>query len=248
MPAPTSSREGTTPNTTGSTRSAAGGSVSDVFLGYRNLPHFVIAVQQDLARLKFVLRATIDTDVIDRLVRSLVSSRPATRSSSTGRAFCRPRRDSTACSGARPLPALPYSTQAELVEMEDESGEPLIVSYAQIDRSPFTLVLLSSQDALHEGWLSLRRELLVFLVISIVLMLAVIVGGSTYMVNRAREADLKRAALFHKMEYTNKMAAIGRLGAGWLTRSTTRCRSSTRRRACSRTCSRCRRSCRRGRS
>jgi signal transduction histidine kinase len=34
------------------------------------------------------------------------------------------------------------------------------------------------------------------------------------MVNRAQEADRKRAALFHKMEYTNKMAAIGRLGAG----------------------------------
>jgi signal transduction histidine kinase len=34
------------------------------------------------------------------------------------------------------------------------------------------------------------------------------------MVRRARESDLKRAALYHKMEYTNKMAAIGRLGAG----------------------------------
>jgi signal transduction histidine kinase len=45
-------------------------------------------------------------------------------------------------------------------------------------------------------------------------MLAVIVLGTRRMVNRVREADLKRAALFHKVEYTNKMAAIGRLGAG----------------------------------
>jgi len=34
------------------------------------------------------------------------------------------------------------------------------------------------------------------------------------MVNRAREADLHRAACYHKMEYTNKMAALGRLSAG----------------------------------
>jgi signal transduction histidine kinase len=113
-----------------------------------------------------------------------------------------------------PLPALPYSTHANLIEMEDEGGESLMVSYAQIERSPFTLVLLSPRGTLQAGWVSLRRELLGFLAISIVLILAVVVGGSTYMVNRAREADLKRAALYHKMEYTNKLAAIGRLGAG----------------------------------
>jgi signal transduction histidine kinase len=113
-----------------------------------------------------------------------------------------------------PLPALPYSTQANLIEMEGENGEPLRISYAQIERSPFTLVLMSQRGSLQAGWVSLRRELLGFLAISIVLILAVVVGGSTYMVNRAREADLKRAALYHKMEYTNKLAAIGRLGAG----------------------------------
>jgi signal transduction histidine kinase len=34
------------------------------------------------------------------------------------------------------------------------------------------------------------------------------------MVNRARQADLQRAAAYHKMEYSNKMAALGRLSAG----------------------------------
>jgi signal transduction histidine kinase len=46
------------------------------------------------------------------------------------------------------------------------------------------------------------------------LILSVIVLGTRRMVNQVREADLKRAALFHKAEYTNKMAAIGRLAAG----------------------------------
>ena len=190
--------------------------VSDVFMGYRNLPHFVIAIQQDLRPAEgFVLRATIDTDVINRLVRSLVVQ-------VSGDAFIinqegilqSPSRFYGDVLGRVPLPVLPYSTQAELVEMEDENGKPLIVSYAQIDRSPFTLVLLSSPGAMQAGWLSLKRELLVFLAISIVLILAVTIGGSTYMINRAQEADRKRAALYHKMEYANKMAAIGRLGAG----------------------------------
>jgi two-component system NtrC family sensor kinase len=42
----------------------------------------------------------------------------------------------------------------------------------------------------------------------------VIFWGSIYMVNRVREADLKRDALLHNVEYTNKMASIGRLATG----------------------------------
>jgi signal transduction histidine kinase len=192
--------------------------ISDVFLGHRNLPHFVVAVQKDpAAGHEFVLRATIDTAVINRLVRSLV-----TAIQPSGDAFIvnregvlqTPSRLYGAVMERAPLPSLPYSTQVNLIEIEDEGGKPLMVSYVQIERSPFTLVLLSPRGILQAGWVSLRRELLGFLAISIVLILAVVLGGSTYMVNRAREADLKRAALYHKMEYTNKLAAIGRLGAG----------------------------------
>jgi len=198
--------------------SVRGVHISDVFLGYRNLPHFVVAAQKDPAvGHEFVLRATIDTEVINRLVRSLV-----TAIQPSGDAFIinsesvlqTPSRFYGAAMERAPLPALSYSTQVNLIEIEDESGKPLMVSYVQIERSPFTLVLLSPRGILQAGWVSLRRDLLGFLAISIVLILAVVLGGSTYMVNRAREADLKRAVLYHKMEYTNKLAAIGRLGAG----------------------------------
>ncbi|MBW1686760.1 MAG: two-component sensor histidine kinase [Deltaproteobacteria bacterium] len=198
--------------------SVRGVHISDVFLGYRNLPHFVVAAQKDPAvGHEFVLHATIDTEVINRLVRSLV-----TAIQPSGDAFIinsesvlqTPSRFYGAAMERAPLPALSYSTQVNLIEIEDESGKPLMVSYVQIERSPFTLVLLSPRGILQAGWVSLRRDLLGFLAISIVLILAVVLGGSTYMVNRAREADLKRAALYHKMEYTNKLAAIGRLGAG----------------------------------
>jgi signal transduction histidine kinase len=178
----------------------------------------VVAVQKDpVVGQEFVLRATIDTEVINRLVRSLVKAIEP-----SGDAFIingegilqTPSRFFGAVMERSSLPALPYSTEANLIEIEDESGEPLMVSYVQIERSPFTLVLLSSRGTLQAGWVSLRRELLGFLAITIVLILAVVVGASTYMVNRAREEDLKRRALYHKMEYTNKLAAIGRLGAG----------------------------------
>jgi two-component system NtrC family sensor kinase len=43
--------------------------VSEVFLGYRDFPHFVIALYREIGRGQgFVLRATIDTEYINRLV------------------------------------------------------------------------------------------------------------------------------------------------------------------------------------
>jgi two-component system NtrC family sensor kinase len=42
--------------------------ISDVFSGYRNVPHFIIAVRQDRGNTPWVLRATIDTLFFDTLV------------------------------------------------------------------------------------------------------------------------------------------------------------------------------------
>jgi signal transduction histidine kinase len=189
--------------------------VSDVFMGYRNAPHFVIAVQDVASDGPFVLRATIDTDVLNRLVSSLLvePSWDAFLINRDGILQTDSRRYGTALQRC-PIAMPTNPPQGELVEQEDENGERLLVGYAAIERSPFVLALLSPYEALQAGWLGPRRNLAGFLVVSIFLILAVVTGGSVYMLNRARESDLKRLSYFHKMEYTNKMAALGRLSAG----------------------------------
>jgi two-component system NtrC family sensor kinase len=193
-----------------------GAFVSDVFTGYRNAPHVVIAVQHERGGGRMhVLRATLDTETINRLVGSL-SVRPSSDAflvNEEGILQTPSRRYGAPLERAL-LPPLHAGPSAELLELDDEAGEGLLVSLAQIERSPFTLVLANPRAALHADWAGLRRNLLVFLAVSIVLILAVVTGGTSYMVSRARQADLLRAAAYHKMEYTNKMAALGRLSAG----------------------------------
>jgi len=190
--------------------------ISDVFKGYRDLPHFIIAVSHDSADDRsFVLRSTIDTDALLRQIQTL-----ALQSDSDAFIINRdgilqtPSRFYGNTLSKLPLPVPRESPQAEVLETLDERGKPLIIGYAYIERSPFVLMLLKHPSAEQESWLSLREDLLLFLFLSILLILGVVFWGSSYMVNRARQADLRRAALFHKMEYTNKMAAIGRLAAG----------------------------------
>jgi len=189
--------------------------VSDVFMGYRNFPHFVIAIQQDLGDDHvFVLRATIDTDVIDRLALSLVHEQSSDAFIINRQSVLQtPSRFYGSVLDSMPLPSLPSSARAEQAEV-DVDGESLVVSYAQVTNSPFMVVLVSPREVLERDLVLLRRNMMAFLGVSILLILAVIVVGTKRMVNRVAESDRKRAALFHKVEYTNKMAAIGRLGAG----------------------------------
>jgi len=190
--------------------------VSDVFLGYRDFPHFVIAIFRETDPGQgFVLRATIDTDFIDRLVQTLLvqPGGDAFLLNGDGILQTRSRSHGGILERAR-IPSLPFSTQTELMELPDEAGRTHIVAYAQVDGSPFTLAMVSSGDGLQSGWPALRRNLVLFLAASVVLILGVVIWGANWMVNRAREADLHRAACYHKMEYTNKMAALGRLSAG----------------------------------
>ncbi|MCJ7755339.1 MAG: ATP-binding protein, partial [Thermoanaerobaculales bacterium] len=63
-------------------------------------------------------------------------------------------------------------------------------------------------------WFSLRSELIGFLLVSTALILGVVLWGSGLLIRRMREADERRTALYHHVEYSNKLASIGRLAAG----------------------------------
>jgi two-component system NtrC family sensor kinase len=191
--------------------------VSNVFMGYRNFPHFVIAVKNEKAGEGFyVLRATIDAETPIQKIISPPDLRPSTdvfvinregvlqtSSRSHGKILEKSR-----------LAVPPYSSRPEVLEGQTGEGQSYLLGYAYIERTPFILMIVAQRDDLMKNWMSARRDLIWFLIGSVVLILLVIFWGSIYMVNRVREADLKRDALLHNVEYTNKMASIGRLATG----------------------------------
>ena len=190
--------------------------VSDVFMGHRNLPHFVVAVHREAADGEgFVMRATIDTEAIKRQVLT-TGPRPGSDAFIVNHqgVLQTPSRFYGKSLEKLSLAVPPYSPQAELLELRDDSGLPLVVGYAYIESSPFVLMTVNRPDVIQESWISLRREVILLLVVSIALVLGVVVAGAKYMVNRTRESDQKRAAVLHNLQYTSKMAAIGRLAAG----------------------------------
>ena len=189
--------------------------VSEVFMGYRGFPHFVIAIMHARGAEDFyILRATLDSDMLYRDILSQ-NLRPGSDAFLVNKfgVLQTPSHFYGKVLDTIPLPIPAYSPRTEVIEQKIGPA-PIIMGYAFIDDSPFILIETAQPASYMENWLSVRMNLIWFLLISIVIILGVIIWGAYHMVGQIREADLKRTKMLHEIEYTNKMASIGRVAAG----------------------------------
>ena len=190
--------------------------VSDVFMGFRQFPHFVIAVKHEKEDGSFyILRATLNTDMFKKKIYSL-EFRPQSDACLINRngVLQTPSRIYGNVLDDSRITIPSYSRNAVVQQKKDSTGSPYIFGYAFIQDSPFILIVNKSSDDFLAGLIGIRRNLLILLTISIILILAVIFRSTTYLVRRIEKSDLKQAKLLHSAQYTNKMASIGRLATG----------------------------------
>lgn len=191
--------------------------VSDVFMGYRKFPHFVIAFARELENGQFyVLRATIDTKLLDRQIYSIESSNQLDifivnyeGILQTISAFYGDVLDTINLQ----FPSNILNREVIIERNLPDMGE-LTMGFADIGDSPFVLVALLQHRGAFFHWLSLRSDVVWFLLASMIGILVTVSLRSKYVVNRLQESDTRRAKILHNIEYTNKMATLGRLSAG----------------------------------
>jgi len=193
--------------------------ISDVFLGFRNTPHLVISVLHSnpygLDWLHYVLRASLDIDRLNNILSQMEVS-------GNGDAFLinhqgiiqTPSRFYGDILKKFPLDVPPMSDRTQVVEGHDRQGRAILIGYAYITGTPFILMVIKQKDNLMQTWEVAGVKLLLFLAGSVLAIVAVVVGICTYLVNSIYQADQKRLASLHQVEYANKMASIGRLSAG----------------------------------
>lgn len=194
--------------------------ISDVFLGFRNVPHIVIATRHALAHNTeseefYVLRTTLDMEKFNNLLSQLEFSGQGdifivnhdgvlqTPSRYYGRVF-----DKLSFE----MPA--YSAIPQLIERKNAKGEQVLLAYAYIEQTPFVLVLMKNKSELMKPWVETRVFLYVFLAISITIITIVVLSVTTYLVSKIYTEEQKKVQILHHVEYSNKLASLGRLAAG----------------------------------
>jgi two-component system NtrC family sensor kinase len=190
--------------------------ISDVFLGYRKLPHFVIAIHHESADdPPYTLRGTIDTARLHEQL-LLVGLGPTSDIFLVNHegVLQSPSHRYGQVLDKIPLPIPENSDQPQILELTDESGDTITVAAAHVDASPFVLMIVTPSSDVFESWFKIRNRLFGLLAILSVLVFSVILVLARKLIRSIRDSDRARAQVFHKIEYTNKLASVGRLAAG----------------------------------
>jgi two-component system, NtrC family, sensor kinase len=193
---------------------ATGVHVSDVFLGFRKLPHFIIAVMVREKNKIWILRATIDSDIIDNIVRAAWIGKK-------GDAFLINRENvlqTTPRFGGKIMepPKAPDFAAATgtTVEEMDFHGETFLYATSIIKLKKWVLVI---REAPTEELTPLLQARFLAVLISLGGVLLIIIGAyftTRAMMKELQRMDRKQAASDEVAMQSSKMAALGKMAAG----------------------------------
>jgi two-component system NtrC family sensor kinase len=188
--------------------------ISDVFMGFRNFPHFVIAIMRREGDRSWILRATIDTDIFDAMVK-------AAQTGQKGDAFVLNRDNilqTTPRFGGELLSRMDYPPfqrfSGTIVEERELGGERAIFGLTWLKNKDWLLVVKVEP---FESMLPLVRAKIFAIELMAGGVLVMVLGAlliSRAMVRELEKADKEKAVLDAGLMQSGKMAALGKLAAG----------------------------------
>ena len=186
--------------------------VSDVFMGFRQFPHIIIAVMRLEGNRSWILRATIDSEVFNSIVQ-------ASKLSAEGDAFV-VNRDNVLQTSSRFAGAL--MTEAPIkwpagraISFSGSLGnKEMLFAKIPLTHAPWSLVV--AEDPREHLSLLLKTKVFAGTIVFFgLLALCLSIWLTTRMlVGRLEQADKEKATLNSTILQSSKMAALGKLAAG----------------------------------
>ena len=194
--------------------------VSEIFSGYRDVPHIVVAVTSMRPDGRFfVLRATLETE---RLIQTLSSYKTGEHVDiflvNRDGLLQTPSQFYEGESHHMNIALPDYSDRTRAVMSTDRNGQPILIGYAFIDTkiapTSFILMVVKQKAGMMKVWLDLRSNINWFFGVSALIIALVITLTSTVMVNKIFQADRQKAETMVAAERNCQLASIGQLAAG----------------------------------
>ncbi|RJR21068.1 MAG: sensor histidine kinase [Desulfobacteraceae bacterium] len=194
--------------------------ISDVFLGLRGLPHFIVAVRENWRGDPWILRATIDFVAFNNLVEHI-------RIGETGFAFILNRNGEFQTKpfqeivpGKGPYLELLRSDNSagerpvSIGRMTGEAGVKNIFVASPLKEGDWLLVY---QQKVSDAFSDFERSLRVTMVVLLLGLIAIVTTAfllSRRMVGRIAKADREKHMMNEQVVETGKLASVGELAAG----------------------------------
>ena len=189
--------------------------ISDVFMGFRKLPHFIIAVRRQENQKSWILRATVDPDIFSGLIQ-------AAQTGKTGDAFIvnesgvlqtRSRFEGDIL-GSSMLNTALFGKETTIIEQEKSANKGLFYAGSWLKNKNWLLVI--SRDVRQEmGSLFATRNVEIAIIVAGVLAIVLTTIFTTRMaVRQLMETDKRMDELNAQLVQSDKLAALGKMAAG----------------------------------
>ena len=188
--------------------------VSDLFMGYRAVPHFIIAVKHPTPTGFWILRASLSTDYFSQIVEGI-------RVGGTGEAFLLDRQglyQTKTLVGGDPLQPsnFPYLSPHRGVRTVDlkVGGRTFLCSHVWIFGDQWLLVFRQERA---EAFAPLQRALWTWVFITLAALVVVCLTTlaiARNLVGFVARADAEKESLHAQLLASSKMAAVGEMAAG----------------------------------
>jgi two-component system, NtrC family, sensor kinase len=191
--------------------------VSDVFMGYRKLPHFAIAVKRDLPEQGsfWILRATIDVDTLSKFAAAMnLGSKDDAFLINREGVIQTPSRFHGNVLEKLSFPLSISQQGATVQEIKELSHECSICGYALLNNSPWVLVAMIQSAPYLKIPNIFKNELFFITIVSIIFGIIVATRVTNTLVNRIHDAEKEREDAIAQSEHASKLASVGRLASG----------------------------------
>lgn len=186
--------------------------ISDVYLGYRQVPHFIIAVKQQDANGFWILRATVDADFFERFVAASAGGFKAEAYlvNREGEYQTRPR------SAGAPMEKSPFQQIAPFDGIRIEERGERIFAMAWQKTVPWVSIVEMNRADIFADLNRARWICLFTFVLGALLIVPTVLFTTNNLVRRLESKRKDLRFLDQQLQHASQMAASGRLAQGAL--------------------------------
>ncbi|RJQ56268.1 MAG: sensor histidine kinase [Desulfobacteraceae bacterium] len=185
--------------------------ISDVFLGFRNVPHFVIAVRQPLASGFWILRATVDTAFFDKVVTGI-------RRGEKGDAFLVNRKgifQTTPYRSGRLMGSSEFDGTGSFQGVLEREKDGTLQTMVWLDQAPWMCVVQMDRSEIFKELHRMRNIAAFVFMLGGILILMTVLLTTNYLIGRLEVKRKNIRYLDHQLQHSSRMAHALKFSPGF---------------------------------
>lgn len=189
--------------------------VSDAYMGFRLFPHIIIAVRGRTGEHQWILRATIDLEMLNRMVRTAQSGRvgDAFIVNATGIYQTKPRFDGEVLGNSDVDPRA-FSQGATIVVKKEKGNVAYYYAGAWLLDKDWLLVIRQQTDDEVGGLLHTRNTAIAIIALGVLAIVITTVFITHIVVRHLEAAHRDLDSLSAQLVQSDKLAALGKMATG----------------------------------